>query len=198
MKLKKIAVSLKEESQERGLYLFLIMYISNILALVRGRMYKILYWRYIKSTLFFIQSGTKIDIFNKQCRLIIKPFVFIRRNGTIRMDHGGELYIGEKTFINDYCSINCIKKITIGDYTKIGPNVSINDNDHNYREIGKERMLTDEITIGNHVWIGANSVILRGTHIGDYSVIGAGSVVKGDIPERSLFINHIDKKIISY
>ena len=38
------------------------------------------------------------------------------------------------------------------------------------------------ITVGNNVWIGANSVILGGVTIGDNSVIGAGSVVTHDIP----------------
>lgn len=38
------------------------------------------------------------------------------------------------------------------------------------------------IVIGNDVWIGAGSTILAGVTIGDHTVIGAGSVVKHDIP----------------
>ena len=40
--------------------------------------------------------------------------------------------------------------------------------------------------IGENVWIGSNSVILPGVRIGKNSVIGAGSVVTKDIPERVL------------
>ena len=43
-----------------------------------------------------------------------------------------------------------------------------------------------EVTIGNNVWIGGNSVICPGVHIGDNCVIGAGSVVTKDIPDWSI------------
>ena len=42
-------------------------------------------------------------------------------------------------------------------------------------------------TIGNDVWIGAGAVILRGTTIGDKAVIGAGSIVKGDVPAGCVY-----------
>jgi acetyltransferase-like isoleucine patch superfamily enzyme len=43
-----------------------------------------------------------------------------------------------------------------------------------------------EVTIGDNVWIGGNTVILPGVHIGSNSVIGAGSVVTRDIPEWTI------------
>lgn len=48
-----------------------------------------------------------------------------------------------------------------------------------YSKIGR-------IKIGNHVFIGANSTILPGVSIGDYAVIGAGSVVTCDVPEGAV------------
>lgn len=42
------------------------------------------------------------------------------------------------------------------------------------------------IVIGNNVWIGMGSMILSGVHIGDGSVIAAGSIVNKDVPEHSL------------
>ena len=50
----------------------------------------------------------------------------------------------------------------------------------------KNTFLTDSIHIGNHVWIGANSTILRGTKIGDHCVIGAGSIVSGTFENNSI------------
>lgn len=52
-----------------------------------------------------------------------------------------------------------------------------------YKEIG-------DIHIGKHCFIGIGTTILPGTTIGNYSIIGAGSVVKGDIPEHSVVIGN--------
>ena len=49
--------------------------------------------------------------------------------------------------------------------------------------------LKGEVIIGENVWIGSNVVILRDTVIGDNSVIAAGSVVKGNVPSNTLFVN---------
>lgn len=196
--MRKIFNVLKNESKNRGFYHTFIMYSSNLLSMLRGIRYKVFYFKDIKSSIFFIQSRSRIDIFSNKCKIIIKPFVFIRRNTTIRIDHSGELFIGDKVFINDNCSINCIDKIHIGEYTKIGPGVSINDNDHNFRKTGDGRMLTGEVIIGKNVWIGANSVILRNTVIGDNAVIAAGSIVKGDIPSNTVFVDKREKSLTKY
>ena len=50
-------------------------------------------------------------------------------------------------------------------------------------------MLKGDIIIGRNVWIGANTVILRGTTIGDNAVIAAGSVLKGDVAPNTVFLN---------
>lgn len=43
-----------------------------------------------------------------------------------------------------------------------------------------------EVNIGENVWIGANVVILRGTNIGNNSVIAAGSIINGNIPANKI------------
>ena len=48
--------------------------------------------------------------------------------------------------------------------------------------------VASQIEIGENVWVGANTVILRGTKIGNNCVIGAGSVIKGIIPANSIII----------
>lgn len=44
----------------------------------------------------------------------------------------------------------------------------------------------DDVVIGDNVWIGANSVILRGSRIGDNAVIAAGTIVKGTVESNTL------------
>lgn len=50
--------------------------------------------------------------------------------------------------------------------------------------------IIDEIKIGNNSFIGARAVLLPGTRIGDNCIIGAGSVVKGEIPDNSVVIGN--------
>ena len=46
---------------------------------------------------------------------------------------------------------------------------------------------TAEVKIGNNVFIGANTIVLKGVTIGDRSIIGAGSVVTKNIPEDEIW-----------
>ena len=84
-------------------------------------------------------------------------------------------------------TISAFQKISIGDYTLIGGNVLITDSDWHAvdpaeRMADSPNVKTAEIKIGKNVFIGTRAVILKGTVIGDHSVIGAGSVVSGVIP----------------
>ena len=108
-----------------------------------------------------------------------------RGNAVFRVE-GGELTVGDKCFFNQNVSITCKKKIVIGDRCQIANNVVIVDHDHAGSENWGSYVETP-VTIGNDVWIGANVVIMRGTTIGDKAVIGAGSIVKGDVPAGKVF-----------
>ena len=80
------------------------------------------------------------------------------------------------------------KSISIGDNTLIGGNVKIFDNDFHPIEVDarntddKDAIGTREVAIGKDCFIGCNALILKGTKIGDGSVVGAGSVVCGEFP----------------
>ncbi|MBO1512361.1 acyltransferase [Metabacillus bambusae] len=197
--LRKIVKTLISESQNRGVYYSLIMNLSQLNGITRGLFFKFLYLKNINSTIYSLQSNSKIEIFNNKSRLNIGKFVFIRKNASLRIDFNGVLSIGDNVFINDNCNINCVNKIVIGKKTKIAPNVCINDHDHNYKHTTDDHLIRGEVIIGENVWIGSNVVILRDTIIGDNAVIAAGSVVKGEVPSNTLFINkreNIIKNII--
>ena len=129
-----------------------------------------------------------------------KVRIQLRNKGTLRMGSfnqnreklnllvdGGNLSIGSHCFFNSNASITCMGAVTIGDYCKFGNNLVIVDHDHNVKAKEPE-FLVGTITIGSHVWIGANVVILRDASIGDGCVIAAGSIVKGSIPAGTLYI----------
>ena len=101
------------------------------------------------------------------------------------MREGALLSIGNSCGISA-ASITSFKKVTIGDNVLIGANVYITDSDWHGIPIEKRTEEGDskEVNIGNGVWLGANSIIIKGVYIGDNSVIGAGSVVTKNIPEN--------------
>ncbi len=92
--------------------------------------------------------------------------------------------------------IICNKKVTIGDGCIIATGTVIRDNDGGTHKIivgGCEN--AKPVHIGNHVWIGENTMILKGVTIGDDAVIAAGSLVTKDIPPHCLAAGHPAKVI---
>jgi acetyltransferase-like isoleucine patch superfamily enzyme len=110
---------------------------------------------------------------------------------------GGDLQIGNRVSFNRNCIIICHKKITIGDHVMFGPNVTIYDHDHIFSDEGiLPGFKYGPVVIENGCWIAANVTILRNTHIGEGCVIGAGTVVKGDIPPHSLVTGNRELNIV--
>jgi len=65
-------------------------------------------------------------------------------------------------------------------------NVYIRDNDGHYLSKNGKEVVPKEIKIGNNVWIGRDSTVLKGVTIGNNVVIGAKSVVTKDIPSNCI------------
>lgn len=72
-------------------------------------------------------------------------------------------------------------KISIGDYTQIGPNVGLIAANHDLYDNSSH--IPSEIVIGKYCWLGMGSVILPGVTLGDFTIVGAGSVVSKSFPE---------------
>ncbi len=77
--------------------------------------------------------------------------------------------------------------ITVGDYVTISSNVKILAHDASMGYVTNGACKIGIVEIGNHVFIGANSTILPNTRIGDYAIIGAGSVVAGGVPAGTVY-----------
>ncbi len=112
---------------------------------------------------------------------------------------GGIFTVGSYTYLNPGTEIHCIKEISIADFCMISYDVLIYDNNSHatdYRVRRKEfldgeqyygtiqnyRPAASPVHIGNDVWVGRNSYVLKGTNIGDRAIIGMGTTASGNIP----------------
>lgn len=104
--------------------------------------------------------------------------------------YGGEvgvgLRVGDRSSFATGCFIGCSGAITIGNDVMLGPGVQLHSENHRFDDVhgtiksqGVERRF---VTIEDDCWIGAGSIVTAGVTIGRGSVIGANSVVTGDVP----------------
>lgn len=100
-------------------------------------------------------------------------------------DYGTHIEVGKNFFANYNCTIIDVAKVKIGDNCQLAPNVAIYTAGHPVHPDTRNTLYEygKEVTIGDNVWIGGNTVICPGVHIGNNVVIGAGSVVTKDIPD---------------
>jgi len=100
--------------------------------------------------------------------------------------------IGDGVGLNGTSITARSRKISIGDGTLLGPNVTIVDGHYHILWPADQRGSNvdipgdQDVVIGKNVWVGMQSMILKGVTIGDGSIIAAGSIVTGDIPENVL------------
>lgn len=107
---------------------------------------------------------------------------------TFRCSRGSHVRLGARAFVNHDALLMDDALITIGDDVRIGPRCQLVTalhpvEDHDRRRDGWERALP--ITVGANSWLGAGVVVCPGVTIGRDAVVGAGSVVLRDVPDRT-------------
>lgn len=97
---------------------------------------------------------------------------------------GRHVHLGKNVYVNFNCTFVDDAQIYIGDGTMIAPNVTIIAASHPVSPALRAEGYgcNKPVFIGKNVWIASCVTILPGVHIGDNSIIGAASVVTGDIP----------------
>lgn len=129
-------------------------------------------------------SGTSV-IVRKNSSLIIDGCVNLGHGVTIIIHNNASLSIGNNTYFAGDSKIYVSQSVTVGSDCAIAWGLTLIDTDfHDIKKDGRYKDKSGPITIGNHVWIGANCTILKGVNIGDNVVIAAGSVVTKDIPSN--------------
>ena len=109
------------------------------------------------------------------------------------------LKIGKNCSIGDRTEIHCGESVAIGDRVIIAWDCNILDRDYHSVDGMEER--TAPVNIGNDVWIGCRSIILKGVSIGDGAMMAAGSVVTKDVPAHMLVAGNpaqIKKKVAGW
>lgn len=122
-------------------------------------------------------------------RLKIGKGVCFRKGFIINISENGFLEIGNNSFFNNNCSINCRDKIIIGSDNLFGENVKIYDHNHvfNDKKLNIKRSFTNkQIIIGDRNWFGSNVVILSGAKIGSYNVFGASTIINNEYGSECL------------
>ncbi|MEW4371264.1 DapH/DapD/GlmU-related protein [Paenibacillus kandeliae] len=108
------------------------------------------------------------------------------------LSSGATIQIGDDVGISG-ASICAASSVTIGSEVMLGVNVQISDTDfHPIKPDGRRfnknvaDVGTSPTVIEDNVWVGANSIVLKGVTIGKNSIIGAGSIVSGSIPANCI------------
>lgn len=105
---------------------------------------------------------------------------------------GHHVHFGKGIYANYNLTLVDDTHIYVGDYTMIGPNVTIATAGHpilpELREKGYQYNVP--VRIGRNCWIGAGAILLPGVTVGNNTVIGAGSVVTKDIPANVVAVGN--------
>lgn len=129
----------------------------------------------------------------------------VKLSGWIIIEKNGKVRIGDYVSINERTFIKCMNSINIGSYVLISSDVYIQDNNSHSiypqdrrLEIegdpviggsGNEHLhnpINEPIIIGDDVWIGRSSTILKGVTLGNASIVASGSVVTKSFPEYTI------------
>ena len=126
---------------------------------------------------------------------------FIGEGAKITCGKHGVISFGNNFRNSGGLTICCEKQVCFKENVLVGWNTTIMDSDyHNLINIGTNQVYpkTLPVYIGKDTWIAIEAVILKGTHIPDGSIVGAGSVVHGRFKVSNILIAGNPAKVIKY
>lgn len=161
--------------------------------------YLVRYWRFfwfkvrnphiITTGLVFLGKRVQVDARRGYGQLILGRWVHIGDENRLRC-HEGVLTVGDKVVMGRDNTINCYLDIEIGAATLMADWVYICDFDHVTDDINwpikDQGIVKSPVRVGRDVWIGVKASVLRGTCVGEGSVIAAHAVVRRDVPPYSI------------
>lgn len=141
-----------------------------------------------------VLSRTLLDINGK---MIFYGKAAIGHGSKISVGKDGVLEIGKAFHITAESSIVCHKKIKFGDNVLISwENLFMDTDFHKIRILNEINNEPEEIIIGDNVWFGCRSTILKGSKISDNSVVGANSLINKQFEENNVLITGNPSRVI--
>jgi acetyltransferase-like isoleucine patch superfamily enzyme len=147
----------------------------------------------------FISVGENVDI-GAFCRITVSTEFGghkVKSDNKVRIKIGDNVSIGNNSFLSANNNIEVGKNVIMSSY------VFVTDHDHGFGNIEKslhEQPLTEGgfVTIGNDVFLGVKSSILKNVAIGERAVIAANAVVTKDVPAYSIVAGNPARIIKKY
>lgn len=164
-----------------------------------SRWYLVRYWRFAMLrlrhphivTTGFVFIGKRVEIHARRGygRIVLGRWVHLGDENRLRA-HEGTLTIGDKCVFGRDNTVNCYLDIEFGEKTIVADWVYVCDFDHVTDDvhvpIKDQGIVKSPVRIGPDVWIGAKASVLRGSVVGQGSVLAAHCVVRGEVPEYSI------------
>ncbi len=133
-------------------------------------------------------------------KIIIGNNVKLDSNIRLLSANDGTLEIKSNTNVGKSTVINAGTDITIGEHVLISGNCYIQSSSHTFEKgslIKNQKHDHEPIFIGNDVWVGAGSIILKGVNISNGTVLGANSLLNLNTEENGIYAGNPAKKINS-
>ena len=159
------------------------------------------------------QGNNNCLIIGQGCRIKYSRIQFFGENNTVSIEHdcvlkdadiwvsgGGLVKIGRNTHLTGKIHIACIegKTVEIGERCLFSDSITFRTGDsHSILDINGTRInQAKDIHIGDHVWIGQQVTVLKGSVVGNESIIGTGSLLTGKEYESNSIIAGLPAKVI--
>lgn len=175
-----------------------------------GKIYKVMelttedthYYEFLQKMEEYNSLGYTEEAERKKHEILIELFAEVGENTYIQAPYhamwgGHHVHLGKNVYINFNCTFVDDAQIYIGDGSMLAPNVTIIAASHpvSPKLRAQGYGCNKPVYIGENVWIASNVTILPGVHIGNNSIIGAGSLVNKDIPDNVIAFGNPAKVI---
>lgn len=169
--------------------------LSLVFAILRGRWYGFKYrWKGVRLKVGKnFRCYGKVVIAGKGTITIGDNVVFRENLRHVYLGSGSADYqitIGDRVWLHG-TSISCRDRVEIGDRSLVGRVEIIDHEFHDPRDFERKQDIRSRpVVLADDTWIGNDVLILKGVEVGEFSVVGARSVVRKSVPAKVVVIGN--------